>query len=409
MVEHRGLPPVAFMLALTAGCVRPPTPTAPTARTPPVVTGYLAGWGVRSKGTRIESLSGHLTHVIYAFAKITDDGRAALGDPCADIGQCGGSTAAANALGGNFAALGELKRRQPHVRFLMAFGGWSGSQRFSDVAVSDSTRRTFATSAVDLVVRRWPGLFDGIDIDWEYPVAGGMPENSRRPEDRHNFTLLMSELRRQLNEQGARDGRQYSLTAATSAGANGIANLELDSLARTVDWLNVMAYDYHGGQTMAHFNAPLHSASNDPTPRYNVDSTIAMYLRGGMPANKLVVGVPFYARSYGGVPPVNDGLFQTAGTTAPSEWSGAAVDIRNLTRAKLDSAGFIVRLHPEAQAPWAYNPSTGVWITFEDSTSVERKADFVRKRGLGGVMIWELGGDDGRFVRLMAQRLTAGR
>ena len=392
-------------LGVLVGCSAAPAPAPPSPRTSPVLAGYLAGWGVGSKGTRIGSLSSDLTHIIYAFARVTDDGRAALGDPCADIGQCGGMTTPGDAPGGNFAALMELKRRQPHLRFLIAFGGWSGSQRFSDVALSDSTRRAFVTSALDLFIRRWPGLFDGIDIDWEYPVAGGMPENSRRPEDRHNFTLLMAEVRRQLSEQGDRDGRQYWLTAATSAGANGIANLDLDSLARIVDWLNVMTYDYHGGQTMAHFNAPLHSASNDPTPRYNVDSTIAMYLRSGMPANKLVVGVPFYARSYGGVAPVNDGLFQTAGTTAPREWSGPAVDIKNLTRAKLDSAGFIVREHPEARASWAYNPTTGVWITFEDSTSIARKADYVRERGLGGLMIWELGGDDGRFVQLIARRL----
>ena len=396
-------------LLLVASCAVAPRPPAPAPRTGPVIVGYLAGWGVRSKGTKIESLPGELTHVIYAFARITDDGRAALGDPCLDAGRCGDSARVRDSLGGNFAALAELKRRQPHMRFLVAFGGWSGSQRFSDVSVSDSSRRHFVSSALDLFVRRWPGLFDGIDIDWEYPVAGGLPENSRRPDDRHNFTLLMAELRRQLDEQGDRDGRRYWLTAATSAGERGIANLELDSLARIVDWLNVMTYDYHGGSAIAHFNAPLHSASNDPTPRYNVDSTVAMYLRGGMPGNKLVIGIPFYGRSYGGVPPANDGLFQTPGSTAPREWNGASLDPKNLTRARLDSAGFVVRVQPEAQAPWAYNPATGVWITFEDSTSIARKADYARERGLGGVMIWELGGDDGRFVRLISERLRGGR
>jgi chitinase len=392
-------------LIVVASCSAPPRPAPPTVQTRPVVAGYLAGWGVRSKGTNIAALPGELTHVIYAFARVGDDGRAALGDPCLDAGICRDSTTSRETPGGNFAALAELKRRQPHLGFLVAFGGWSGSQRFSDVAVSDSTRRAFVSSALDLVIRRWPGLFDGIDIDWEYPVAGGLPENARRPEDRRNFTLLMAELRRQLDAQSSRDGRRYWLTAATSAGATGIGNLELDSLARIVDWLNVMTYDYHGGQTMAHFNAPLYAASNDPTPRYNVDSTIAMYRRAGMPANKLVIGIPFYSRSYGNVPPVNDGLFQTAGSTAPREWTGAPTDVKNLTRAKLDSAGFVVRVHPEAQAPWAYNATTGVWITFEDSASMARKADYVRERRLGGVMIWELGGDDGRFVRLLAQRL----
>ena len=159
------------------------------------------------------------------------------------------------------------------------------------------------------------------------------------------------------------------VTAATSAGARGIANLELDSLARIVDWLNVMTYDYHGGAGIAHFNAPLHAAMADPTPSYNVDSTVAMYLRGGMPREKLVIGVPLYGRSYGNVPPANDGLFQT-GMAAPREWTGAAIDAKSLTREKLEASGFQVHRDTVARAPWAYNPATGVWISFEDALVV---------------------------------------
>ncbi len=377
-----------------------------------MLVGYLAGWGVRSKGTRIDALPGdRLTHVIYAFANVDSTGRAVLGDPCLDAGLCGAAAAPAAAApaappGGNFAALAALKARYPHLKVLVAIGGWTWSGRFSDVALTDSSRRAFATSALDRLVRRWPGVIDGIDIDWEYPVRGGLPENARRPEDRRNFTLLMAELRRQLDAQTARDGRRYWLTAATTAGAAGIANLELDSLARVVDWLNVMTYDYHAGDGMAHFNAPLHAAANDPTPRHNVDSTIATYLRGGMPAAKLVVGVPFYSRSYGDVAPANDGLFQP-GAPAPREWSGAGLEPRNLTREKLEAAGFALHREPGAQAPWAYNSATGIWITFDDAESLGRKADYVRARGLGGVMIWELGGDDGRMVRLLDERLRA--
>ena len=139
-----------------------------------------------------------------------------------------------------------------------------------------------------------------------------------------------------------------------------------------------------------------------------MDSTVAMYLRGGMPAAKVVIGVPFYSRSYGGVAPTNDGLFQPAGP-APREWSGAALDVRNLTREKMEGAGFTVHREPRALAPWAYNRATGVWITFDDAESLARKADFARDRGLGGVMIWELGGDDGRMVRLLDERLRRAR
>ena len=401
-------------MALATACVAPrPAPRELPRDDRPVLVGYLAGWGVRSKGTRTDALpADRLTHVIYAFANIDSAGRAVLGDPCLDAGLCPGATAArepqprGEPVGGNFGALAALKARHPHLEVLIAVGGWTWSGRFSDVALTDSSRSAFAASAVELFLRRWPGVFDGIDVDWEYPVGGGLPTNARRPEDRRNFTLLLAELRRQLDAEAARvgGGRRFWLTAATTAGAGGIANLELDSLARVVDWLNVMTYDYHAGGGVAHFNAPLRAPAGDPTPRSNVDGTVALYLRGGLPARQIVVGVPFYARSYGDVPPTNDGLYQRAGQ-APREWSGAALDVRNFSRARLDSAGFVVRREPGAGAPWAYRAAGGVWITFEDAESLTAKADYVRARGLGGVMIWELGGDDGRMVRLIAERL----
>jgi len=374
----------------------------------PVIAGYVAGWGVRTKGTRIEDLPAakYLTHVIYAFGRVAEDGRAALGSTCLDAGLCDDSASVAGRAGGNFASLAELKRRNPRLRVMVSIGGWTGSGRFSDVALTDASRRTFASSAIDEFIRRFPGVFDGIDIDWEYPVGGGLPQNAKRPEDRRNFTLLMNELRRQLDEQGARDGRRYELAAATTAGERGIGNLEVDSLAKVVDFLNVMTYDYYGGGTMTGFNAPLHSAANDPSPKRNVDSTVAMYLRAGLPANKLVVGVPYYARAYGNVPAANDGLFQTFGGAAPREWTGTNTDVSHLTRARLEAAGFSVRTEPSAQAPFAFNPTTGVWITFDDAESLARKADYVRARGLRGIMIWESGSDDGTMTRVIEERLT---
>jgi chitinase len=288
----------------------------------------------------------------------------------------------------------------------VSIGGWTWSGRFSDVAVSDESRRLFVSSAIDQFIRRFPGVFDGIDIDWEYPVGGGLPENAKRAEDKRNFTLLMAELRRQLDEQGARDGRRYLTAAATTAGERGIGNLEVAELAKVLDFMNVMTYDYHAGGQMAAFNAQLYRAANDPTPKSNVDSTVAIYLRAGLPPNKLVVGVPYYARSYGNVPPENNGLFQRAGP-APREWTGTNVDVAHLSRAKLEAAGFRVFTEPDAQAPFAYNPSTGVWITYDDAESLARKADYVRARGLRGMMIWEAGSDDGTMTRVIAERLKA--
>ena len=384
------------------------TPATPAASPSPLrtrVIGYVAGWGVRSKGTRIAELPGeHLTHVIYAFAGIGADGRMIHLDTCADIGRCrADSTGAALAAGGNFAQLRELKRRHPHLKILVAVGGWTGSARFSDVALTDSTRQAFAASGIDIFIRRHAGLIDGIDVDWEFPVSGGLPTNTTRPDDRRNFTLLLRELRRQLDAEGARDGRTYLLTAATIAGASGLRNIEADSVARVLDWLNVMTYDYHSGSKVAHFNAPLHSSPGDPTPYYNVDSTVAIYRRAGVPAEKIVVGIPFYGRGYAGVPAASDGLFQPATGAAPQEWGGPGIDWRLLRQRRPEENGFKRFWSDSARVPWLHNPSTGIWISYDDPASVRAKVDFARAKGLAGVMIWELGGDDGTLLRAIGE------
>lgn len=394
--------------AVLAACSRAPSPApAPTAPAAPRIVGYLASWGVRSKGTRIADLPGNeLTHIIYAFARIDTTGRLALGDPCVDVGRCDTTATALPADAGNFAELRRLKARYPALRVLVAVGGWTGSGRFSDVAVTPESRRTFAVSAVDLLIRRFPGLFDGIDIDWEYPVRGGLATNITRPEDRENCTLLLRELRRELDEQGARDGRRYLLTIATIAGPTAPVHFDLEQVAATVDWFNVMTYDYHSGSSIAHFNAPLYAATGDPTPAYTVDSTVRHYLRWRVPPGKIVVGLPFYGRVYGGVGAANDGLFQPTTGPAPDDWR-TGTDYRAIVRRQPEANGFRRVFHPEARVPFLYNPATGTWVTYDDAESVAEKVAYVRTHGLGGVMAWELGGDDGTLVRTIYQGLRA--
>ena len=257
-----------------------------------------------------------------------------------------------------------------------------------------------------MIIRRSPGLFDGIDIDWEYPVRGGLATNVTRPEDRQNCTLLLQALRQELDAQGKRDGRQYLLTIATIAGPGVFTQLELGPVAAAVDWFNVMTYDFHSGSKIAHFNAPLYTATGDPTPGYTVDSTMRRYIAGGVSPSKLVVGVPFYGRVYGGVGAANDGLFQPVTGPVPNEWK-TGTDYKAIVRRDPESLGFRRVMHPEARVPFLYNATTGTWITYDDAESVAEKAAYVRTHGLGGVMAWEIGGDDGTLLRTMYEELRA--
>ena len=364
-----------------------PAPSPSPGMSVPRVVGYLASWGVSSKSTRIAELPARdLTHIFYAFGEVRDDGKAGVPNP-----------------GSNFDELALLKSRNRHLKLAISIGGWTGSGRFSNVALTDSSRRLFAQSAIDLFIRQHPGLFDGIDIDWEFPVAGGMEGNVERPVDRENFTLLLAELRRQLDTEGLQDHRHYELTIAASARPQEIANLEISRITRLLDFINVMTYDYHSGPGITNFNAPLYAAKGDPTPGLNVDASMRAFLDAGVPSNKLLVGIPFYAHGYGAVPNINDGLFQR-GTGTPAGWRPMDGDWRVLSQSRLSDPKYVRHWEANAQVPWLYDSTTRTWVSYDDPQSVAAKVRYVREHSLGGVVIWELGGDDGALMRAIAGR-----
>ena len=385
-------------------------PRAPEAAAAPRVIGYLGAWSPTRKGLRIADIPAtRLTHLFYAFGRVTEQGVAELAAPCLDVGECGGETRPDGVdEGGNFAALRALKRAHPHLRVLISLGGWGGSQWFSDAAVDDASRRRLVQTTLDVFLRAHPDVFDGVDVDWEYPVRGGPADNTRRPEDRHNYTLLLEEYRRQLDALGKERGRRFELSIAAAAGGAHVANLELDRLAGLLDFINIMTYDFHSGSRIAHFNSPLHPVPDDPNPAFNVAGAVQLYLDGGMPREQLVVGVPFYGRGYGEVAAENDGLLQP-GTeaAAPAEWR--SVDWRVLAQRDPERAGFTRHWSAEAQVPWLYNPTARTFFSYDDPASIAAKARWVREQRLGGVMFWELGGDDGSLLRAVHQGLRTPR
>src|SRR5215213_3522380 len=359
------------------------------------IVGYYAGWTASSKNfTPADIPADKLTHVNYAFGLIGEDGLAMLGDAETDIGQpYPGDSDDPAALKGNFHQLALLKERHPHLKSMISMGGWSGSGRFSDAVATEEKRRAFVASCIELFLTRWPGVFDGIDIDWEYPVCCGLPENSYRPEDRRNCTLLFEELRRQLDTLGATTGQRYLLTAAIPAGREiPVTSFELREAGEILDWINVMTYDMNGSQRsgVTNFNAPFAESSGDPSDadwkRFSsVIGTIGSFLAEGVPRDKLVVGVPFYGRGFAGVPNVDDGLYQPFTELMSADYHTIKTEyLPKLRRFR----------HPEAEVPWLYDAESGTMLSYDDPESIGRKSDYVIAEGLGGIMLWELSGDD---------------
>lgn len=370
------------------------------------IIGYFVAWGVYGRDYHVADIPAEkLTHINYAFANISADGRCELGDPYADIDKFyEGDSWDAGALRGSFHQLQLLKQRHPHLRTLISVGGWSWSGRFSDVALTDASRRAFADSCVEFMMQYG---FDGIDIDWEYPVGGGLPTNTTRPEDRANYTLLLAALRERLDEQAPGS----LLTIAAPAGPGIYANLELDRIDDYLDWINVMTYDFHGGwDPVTNFNAPMYPSVADPTSDpvaragFNVDAAVTGYLGAGVPASKIVVGVPFYGRGWAGVSPTNDGLFQPHTGLPAGTWEPGVFDYHDLAA---NYVGQCARhVSPEAKVPWLFCAApardTGVMISYDDPESLAIKRDYMTTAGLGGLMFWELSGDDAASSLLSA-------
>ncbi len=342
-----------------------PIPIAPETK----IIGYYAAWAAYSGYTPDKIDATKLTHINYAFANIGSDLKIELGYPDVDES--------------NLTGLNALKEMNPNLKVMIAVGGWSWSGSFSDAALTDASRTAFANSCVDFLIRY---ELDGIDIDWEYPVSGGVSTNIRRPEDKTNFTLLMHKLREKLDAQEAVDGKQYILSFAGAAGSWYLNNIESNKLLQYVDYVNLMTYDLHGSwDRYADFNAPLYN-NNDSSPQYkiSVDQSVRTWLAAGLPADKLIMGVPFYGYLYKSVPDINNGLYQTH--------SGAqSIDYSDIMANYLYVPGLDHNYHSESKAKWLFNGST--FISYEDEEAMTLKAEYIKSKGLGGAMIWELSQD----------------
>ncbi|MFF1874781.1 glycoside hydrolase family 18 protein [Streptomyces sp. CB03911] len=397
--------------------------------------GYFTQWGIYSgfsaKKVQDSGQAGKLTVINYAFGNVSSDGTcfeanaAGVGDAWADYQRPVGAEesvdgvadTAEQPLKGNFNQLRKLKAKNPQLKSVISLGGWSWSKYFSDAALTDASRKKFVASCIDLYIKGnlpqlgsaeggtgvGAGAFDGIDIDWEYPGGGGDAGNIVRPEDGRNYTLLMQEFRKQLDALSGRKGPHYLLTAAVASNEGRADQLELRKVAKSVDWLNLMTYDLHGSwDTLGptNHNANLYADKADPATDnkfYSVDRVVQHYLDNGLPADKAVLGVPFYGYGWTGVPAgTRSGLFQPATGLA----RGGTLPYNQIK----DLPGK-VSYDRQHGATWKYD-GTEFW-SFDTPELLTRKAEYSRWNDLAGVMAWALDNDDaqGSLVKALDKGL----
>jgi chitinase len=390
--------------------------------------GYFEEWGVGYAGYNIADLqkngvADELTHLIYAFGNVTPTSppACAIADPVAayqnsSVPSVSGKPYTAP-LYGNFGAIQQLKELHPNLKVLISLGGQAGNVAGFVTAANTATgRAALASSCIDTFIKgniakgiAAPGLFDGFNIDWEFPGAA----------DKQNFSALLKEFRTQLNALAKKTGKRYVLTFDSPASPKKYVNIDLKAAAAQVDFLTIDGYDYAAADDkQTNESSSLYDTSADPEyagDRY-IDATVQAYLKAGVPAAKYTMGLPLYAVGWTGAPNVNHGLYQIATAASPvllADGSGLCPNpdkahaspgcdtiltagfatystIENLT----NKYGYTAWYDSARVGATLYNPATGTFYTYDNADAIAAKTAYIKKHKLGGAYVWALNDDD---------------
>ena len=388
--------------------IAPSDPSAlPIASHDKVLAAYFPEWGIYGRDYQLADVpADQLTHLIYAFADLNAAGEMTLFDSyaatekrfSADESVTGEADLwyyppedprSEQTVWGNFNQLALLKEQYPHLTMSIAVGGWTLSDHFSTVTATQAGRDTFSDSIVEFLTTYQ--VFDGIDFDWEYPGGGGEAGNSVSPDDGANYALLLADVRAKLDNLGSQLGRTYEISVASPAGLDKIANFNLAGLAPSVDFFNVMTYDFHGTWE----DTTGHQAAFTADPNgYDIETAVYAYLDAGVAPEQIVLGAPLYTRAWSGVADGGDGGYgEQASGAAPGTFEAGNYDYKDLLSQINAGAGWELYWDDNAQASYIYNADLDIFSSFETTTSIALKAEWADAMGLGGMMFWDLSND----------------
>ncbi|MGW4237232.1 glycosyl hydrolase family 18 protein [Streptomyces sp. NPDC004749] len=353
-----------------------------------VKLGYFTEWGIYNRNYHVKNVASSgsaqkITHINYSFGNVTG-GKCAMGDSFAAIEKAytadqsvdGVADTWDQPLKGNFNQLRKLKAKYPHIKVLWSFGGWTWSGGFGQAVQNPAA---FAQSCYDLVEDpRWADVFDGIDLDWEYPNACGLSCDSSGPAA---FKNMMQAMR-------AKFGSNNLVTAAVTADASAGGKIEKSDYAGAapyMDWFNVMTYDFFGafaaqGPTAPH--SPLTSYAGIPQAGFNSAEAIAKFKAQGVPASKLLLGIGFYGRGWTGVSQAAPG--GTATGPAPGTYEPGIEDYKVLKNT-CPPTGTV--------AGTSYAKCGSNWWSYDTPATVTSKMAWAKQQGLGGAFFWDFTGD----------------
>ncbi|KAK4369847.1 hypothetical protein RND71_009322 [Anisodus tanguticus] len=274
-----------------------------------------------------------------------------------------------------------VQRKNPSVKTLLSIaGGRANKAAYGIMARTPNSRKSFIDSSIKLA--RQLG-FHGLDLDWEYPESAT---------DMTNFGILLNEWRTAINTEATNSGRVALLfTAAVSYSprVNGL-NYPVQSVARNLDWLNLMAYEFYG-PNWSPSQTNSHAQLFDPVNHVSGSDGITAWIQAGVPTRKLVLGIPFYGYAW---QLVNTNIH---GLRAPAagKSSVGSIDDGSMTYSRIRD--YIVQslattvYNATIVGDYCYSGST--WISYDDTLSVRNKVTYVKGRGLLGYFAWHVAAD----------------
>lgn len=300
-----------------------------------------------------------LTHIIFSFAHLKDSSLF--------IQNKRDSTA--------ITKLVSLKQKYPRLKIIISMGGWGGCQNCSATFNTPEGRLQFATSSKLLL--DYFGA-DGIDLDWEYPAIEGFPEHQFLPEDEQNFTALVSEMRKQF-------GTRYEISFAAGGFTNAILkSFEWKKVMPLVNRVNMMTYDLVSGfATVSGHHTPLYSTAQQ---KESIDHAVHLLDSLHVPLRKIDIGAAFYARVFQLHDTLQSGLYQPCTFLR-------GVDYKRFDSTILNDSNYVYHWDKKAHAPYYFNAKEKLLVSFDDKRSIAEKTKYVMRKGLDGIMFWELTND----------------
>jgi chitinase len=348
-----------------------------------VVVCYLGTWATYRPNEGAYDLDKHFdpklcTHLIYSFAGLDNQTNLLKPlDPYLDLEDNYGR--------GWFKKATTIKQKHPHLKILLAIGGWNeGSAKYSEMAKDSKTRKIFIASALE-TIRKYG--FDGLDMDWEYPAR-----RSGAAVDKKNFVKLLQELRQEFDQYG------LMLTAAVGATQEiSEESYDLPAISKVLDQVHLMCYDYFGSwDARTYHNAPLHAGQ--ATKPISVAASIAYYLSQGVDPNKLVLGLPMYGRTFLLKDPAveGSGLDRESlpnGFQGPFTREDGFLGFNEICKTLASDRGdWKTYWDPIAKVPYMRNGAK--WVTFDSPASLMKKVEYGLSYGLKGAMVWSIDTDD---------------